>query len=427
MRAGMITDSLLGVPLPQPADRPPPERPNHRLGHIDTPQPAATGQFDNKNILGYDSRVEIGSDFELPLGQLFARRVATQANYRPDNTHFYATTGRSCIQLILDQLNLPVGSEILLPAYLFEGLLSPFKTRAMVLKFYKLNRDLTIDIADLRSKINVNTKILYVIHYFGIPQPVARLNWIREEFPSCCIIEDLAQALGTYIMGDSIGKFADFAFFNFIKFLPVPDGALLTDNTGNPALRQPPLKLRQLIYVCDRYIAMNLKYLYLKTNLVPKSLFRAMFRFAANLKEEHPFTAGISLVSRRLLKSVDFQQMVNTRLNNYRYLSANWRSPLFVPLHDIAPPNVCPLGFLVLCERRDLAVRALSKEGIYCAVHWSPNATGFECFSPRITEKEFPLSREIANRIMMFPIDQRYGIPEMNYILSKVDRMNSYL
>lgn len=51
---------------------------------------------------------------------------------------------------------------------------------------------------------------------------------------------------------------------------------------------------------------------------------------------------------------------------------------------------------------------------------WHPTQRmGGEFFCKEIDPEEFPVSWDIARKIMMIPIDQRYGIDEMNHILEQ--------
>ncbi|GAF79687.1 unnamed protein product, partial [marine sediment metagenome] len=122
------------------------------------------------------------------------------------------SNGRASIRLILRKiLKLGKGDEVLLPAYVFQGLLDPFEESDMTIKFYKLNRDLTLDASDIKRKINENTKVLFILHYFGFPQPVEQLKELREAYPSCSVIEDIVQSFFTTRLDSSLGRFGDFS------------------------------------------------------------------------------------------------------------------------------------------------------------------------------------------------------------------------
>jgi dTDP-4-amino-4,6-dideoxygalactose transaminase len=367
--------------------------------------------------------MEIGSDFELPVSHLWGRKLGNALIKNDGSLYYLTSSGRASIKLILNEyIKSGEGDEALLPAFLFQNLLTPFKNNNIKITFYRLNKDLSLDVDDIKAKINKHTKILYIIHYFGFPQPVQKLNWLKDNYPSCSIIEDLAQALGTSSLDKTIGSFGDFNFTVCMKYLPVPDGSILTINKHFDIINWKKEQVDHVLYVNSRYIAMNLKYLYSKTHLVPKPLYRTIFQFASNFQEKHLIYSNMSLLTQCLLEKFNYEQIFERRIQNYKYLLKRWNSSILLPLFGDISEKVCPLGFLVLANDRDIMVRELGKKGIYCPVHWRPGIKG-EVFSHEITEAEFPLSRELANKIMMIPIDQRYGTKEMEYILKQVDNL----
>ena len=77
-------------------------------------------------------------------------------------------------------------------------------------------------------------KVLYVIHYFGMPQSREIVEFIKKakmEF-NLWIIEDLTQTL--YTMEDGRIGFGDYLVASTRKWLPVTDGGLLAVKNGVP-------------------------------------------------------------------------------------------------------------------------------------------------------------------------------------------------
>lgn len=367
---------------------------------------------------------EIGGDLELPLGHLWWKNLRQHSAFIPEgSTYFLMANGRASIRLILKSILKPgQGDEVLLPAYVFQGLLNPFKESGMTIKFYKVNRDLTLDANDIKRKINENTKVLFILHLFGFPQPVDQLIQLREANPSCWVIEDIGQSFLTTRLDGSLGRFGDFSFNVYMKYVPTPDGSLLQINKPVGNLRWKNRQFKRLLYTSSRYAAMNLKNLYLRTHLVPKSLYLGLFRYAARLMEEYPMYAEMSWVSKRILDKFDYEGAIARRRENFQYLLRSWDLDSVVPLFPNLPSSVCPMGFVVLAEDRDYLRSELSKAGIYCPIHWQPpgGERDFTFLASGIDPEEFPISWEIARKIMLIPIDHRYGIEEMDYILDKI-------
>ena len=78
--------------------------------------------------------------------------------------------------------------------------------------------------------------ILYVIHYAGWPQPISTLVDLSRR-REMLIVEDCALALLSETVGRPLGSFGDWSIFCLYKTLPLPNGALLVQNTD----REEPL------------------------------------------------------------------------------------------------------------------------------------------------------------------------------------------
>lgn len=365
-------------------------------------------------------KTEIGGDFAIPLGHLWWKRLGQHSRFVPEGSIYYLTSnGAASIRLITRILRLTKGDEALLPAYLYDGILKPFAEENIGVRFYKVKRDLTMDIGDIESKINENTKMLFLIHYFGFPQPVAKLRKLRNANPSCSIVEDTVQSFLSTRLDGTMGRSGDFSFNTYRKLGPFLDGSLLLVNKPVEGVDWKKWKDRQFQHflgASSRYVAMNLKNLYLKTHLVPKTPHLRLFRYAERLVADHPMLAEMSWMSKRLLDGFDFEEAIVRRRENFQYLLNNWESDLIVPLFRSLPGSVCPLGFPVLTKDRNRVGSKLNEANIYCPVHWE--------LPSEIDNDEFATSWEISRSILMIPIDQRYGTEEMDYILDRIQTIS---
>ena len=106
-----------------------------------------------------------------------------------------------------------------------------------------LDSDLTtanISLEDVRSKLNANTKVIYLVHWGGNPVDLEELDKICEEHKAKYgykpfIVEDCAHAFGAEYNGEKIGSFKlnknnHICVFSFqaIKHLTTGDGSLIT-------------------------------------------------------------------------------------------------------------------------------------------------------------------------------------------------------
>ena len=96
------------------------------------------------------------------------------------------------------------------------------------------NLTANISIEDVRSKLNENTKILYLVHWGGYPVDLDSLKELQEEHYTKYgyrfkIIEDCAHAFGASYKGKKLGNHNNICVFSLqaIKHLTTGDGGLI--------------------------------------------------------------------------------------------------------------------------------------------------------------------------------------------------------
>jgi dTDP-4-amino-4,6-dideoxygalactose transaminase len=76
-------------------------------------------------------------------------------------------SGRVALFAGLRQIQLPVGSTVLVPSY-FQGTeIDTLIAAGYKLRFYAIDDNFEVDLADVEQKLDDNVSALYIIHYFG--------------------------------------------------------------------------------------------------------------------------------------------------------------------------------------------------------------------------------------------------------------------
>ena len=101
----------------------------------------------------------------------------------------------------------------------------------------------------------------------------------------------------------------------------------------------------------------------------------------------------------------------NQRLSNYRHLEKYFKKKRIEPIVNI-DNNMFPFCFPIYVKKRNSLQKYLSKNAIYCAVHWP---------SMKNNRSRNIISEKISRHQLSLPIDQRYNIEDMEYILTKID------
>lgn len=122
--------------------------------------------------------------------------------------------GTDALEIAIEALNLPKDSEVLVPANTFAASAESVVRNNLKVKFVDCASDYTMDIDDLKSKINKNTSAIIAVHLYG---QSARIDEILELAKSnnLRVIEDCAQAHGATFNGERVGSFGDIATFSF--------------------------------------------------------------------------------------------------------------------------------------------------------------------------------------------------------------------
>ncbi len=143
--------------------------------------------------------------------------------------------GTDAIEIALEALNLPPGSEVIVPANTFIATSEAVTRCGLRVVFCDCDEhNYTIDIKDAKKRISGKTRAIVAVHLYGHPADVDSLKEIADE-QGIKIIEDCAQAHGAEYKGQKVGALCDLGTFSFYpgKNLGAygDGGAIVTNNT----------------------------------------------------------------------------------------------------------------------------------------------------------------------------------------------------
>jgi dTDP-4-amino-4,6-dideoxygalactose transaminase len=142
--------------------------------------------------------------------------------------------GTDALEIALESLNLPAGSEVIVPANSFIATSEAVTRAGLKVRFCDNNEFYTIDTDDLRKQINQNTSAIIAVHLYGQPCDMDEVMKIAREF-NLKVIEDAAQAHGAEYKSQKVGNFGDITCFSFYpgKNLGAygDGGAIITNNS----------------------------------------------------------------------------------------------------------------------------------------------------------------------------------------------------
>jgi perosamine synthetase len=154
-------------------------------------------------------------------------------------THFasyigaeYATSvcnGTVALHLAIEALGLKAGDEVIVPTMTYIASVNTIiQTGATPIFVDSLENSWNIDPADVRRKITSKTKAVMAVHLYGLPCDMDALTDICREH-NLYLIEDAAEAFGTYYKGQHVGTFGDIATFSFFgnKTITTGEGGMV--------------------------------------------------------------------------------------------------------------------------------------------------------------------------------------------------------
>ena len=322
---------------------------------------------------------EIGGFFELGGGY----------HESPHHSAWAYNTSRNAFRDLLNTIKQHQGAlpqRIVLPVFncpdVAAMLQQAFPEIALI--FYNINRkfDPILDGIDLEED-----DLLYTVDYFGL----GRRAVIKARKGS------VTDSVHAFFRPPIEGQHS---LYSFRKFFGVPDGAYLY----TPMLMQAKEPWTSWSHC---------------THLLKRVDLSAQYAYADYLKAEETLSAadvaGMSRLSISLMSLVDIERTVEARLSNFSHLNSRFaKSNELSNLIDTARSDTefVPFTFPLLINEGSRIRSELISRNIFTPTYWTgvldhPSVNDFE--------------RHLALNTVHLPIDQRYGLSEMDEIIHQLD------
>jgi len=306
-------------------------------------------------------------------------------------------TGRSALQLaLLDwKCRHPTDGVVWVPSYTCPSVTSAIMGLGLSMRRYDDRPGLGVW-SDPPTPVAHD--IVIIIHYFGILNRAA-VGWVDSVFArNWDLIEDCVQAPYTA----AAGVRGEYVVTSLRKWWSAPDGAQVCTNHV--------LAARSLSAPDEQFVSQRVAAKLLRAQRIAEASYLEMIEESERSLEAREIRR-VSWISGHLLQRADAQRAGRVRRANWSALAAGIAGltqvqPLFAGLE----PGEVPLAFpiIVAGSRRDELRHFLMSSGIFCPIHWSlpPDA-------PRA-------ARELSERILSIPLDQRYRARDMDRVIATV-------
>lgn len=287
-------------------------------------------------------------------------------------------------------------------------------------RFYRIAPDLSIDEDDLERRLASVPGPVLIIHYFGFVQPgIERLAALcrRHGVP---LVEDCSHALGSRHGGREVGGFGAISTFSLYKTLGTLDGGALridAKKLGREIVLPPPG--RRPLWPWREYLhhkrrrrrSSTLEELRRAFDVRVEAAHRRIFH------GEWVYGRGISILSRRLLSTVDPGRVVERRRRNWLEIDTRLRRVSgYRPVYERLAEGACPLHLPIYVRQRSEILVRLQAADV------EPFIFGM-FHHPAMDPAAFPDSRRMREEILCLPIHQDLGREEIERLASVTGRL----
>lgn len=310
--------------------------------------------------------------------------------------------------LILRALDLPVGSEVIVPALTFVSdvnVLIKLGLKPVLADSISLN-NFNVSDDSISNLITDNTRAILIVHFAGYPKCLKNLKSICKN-KGIYLIEDVAHAPGASVNGAMCGNMADFGFFSFFsnKNLACGEGGFIS--SGNEKILK---KIRSL-----RSHGMS-------AATVDRHAGRASSYDVIDVGENYRIDEIRSAIARVQLEKLDYNN--NRRkavVSIYREQFAG--SKVLQPFESVDSgvvssyhifPIILPVGV-----NRTMVMEHMKNNRIQTSIHY-PSFKTFTVHKKWSKKYSTPVADEISQRELTLPLCPNLNAFDVKYVSMKL-------
>lgn len=370
----------------------------------------------------------------LDIRKLFAGRTLGDPVLAAANIRFYSS-GRAALYHAVKSMHIPQGSTILLPSYNCGVEVEAVLRAGYKVDFFRIKKNLAVDMDHITGKISAHTKGIVVPHYFGFPQDLSKLKELCS-IMGIALMEDCAHALYSQNSnGKWLGTDGDLGLFSMRKTVFLPNGgAVLVNRKGFVIPDKGKRSFRpELLKMLAKSIIENEADRDGIASGASRWLLNTYRKYAATSDASSgsgaaedlgwyydlpmfDYDKDMSSISSFCIGKETFSDIVAARRKNYAALEQIMKKQF---AKDFVFPKlsggVCPLCFPLFVNQRDAVVSRMTASGVV------PYVFG-RCPHPIIDKKEFPELEFLANSGVGLPIHQQLVQEDMERVADTFTR-----
>lgn len=306
--------------------------------------------------------------------------------------------GTDAIELAFRGLNLPYGSEVILPANTFFGSLEGIVNAGLKPVMVDCGEDYCIDYSKIAQAITSKTSAILVVHLYGKACNMEEILNLAKKH-SLCVIEDCAQSFGAEIevYGEkkrvgSIGDVGCFSFYPGKNLGAYGDGGAIS--TNNKDVYEKCLSLANHGRGEGKY-----HHSYIGRNSRLDGIQSAIL--SVKLKHIHQW-------------------------NSHRIQVAKWYEEFLSKTDLILPPspkereNVYHLYVVRVSKDRDIVLRELQSMGIEVGIHYPIALPALKACEDKKAQESCPRAMQYAREILSLPMGEHLSREQVEEVSKKL-------
>lgn len=315
-----------------------------------------------------------------PIGGYFEWEFPVNNGLFPHSDGVLLNSGRHSLEYILRSLG--TINHLWIPYYTCDVVLQPIERLRIPYSFYRINKDFTLaeEVALFEGEYIIYT------NYFGL-MDVYCIEMAKRYGDQ--LILDCAQAFFAQRL-EGINT-----FYSPRKFVGIPDGGIAYANTPTSLELPKDHSYDKCAHLLKRH------------DLTPMDGYND-FKESSHKIASSPLSS-MSNFTQRMLSSLDYEYIKERRCSNFAFLHTHLATSNELQITSIDSFS-CPMVYPYYTKDSALRKRLISNQ-ILVATYW-PNVSEWT--------KDGEFEYELSMNIIPIPIDQRYGIEEMNRIIKVI-------
>ena len=199
----------------------------------------------------------------------FIKEFEDKLAYRVNRKHAIAVcNGTAAIEAAITALGVSEGDEVIMPAFTIISCITQIVrvgAKPVLVDSDPFTWNINVD--QIESKITSRTKVIMVVHIYGLPVDIDPIIEIARKY-NLKILEDAAEMHGQTYKGRACGSFGDISTFSFYpnKHITTGEGGMIL--TNDDVLADKCKSLRNLCFLPDkRFVHEELGWNFRMTNL----------------------------------------------------------------------------------------------------------------------------------------------------------------